>query len=48
MNWEPWVGRTLTLNSVFEKTGDEVQLYILTDRTIRSSLKLFDQKQFLY
>ena len=38
------VKNLLLLNSVFEKLGDKVELYIITDRTIKSPLKLFDKE----
>ena len=38
------VKNLLLLNSVFEKLGDKIELYIITDRTIKSPLKLFEKE----
>ena len=38
------VKNLLLLNDVFEKLGDKVELYIITDRMIRASLKAFDKE----
>lgn len=38
------VNNLLLLNDVFEKLGDEVELYIITDPVIKSPLKIFDKK----